>query len=437
MGERVHETPIDDFERSSCAQPPPDLPVSRRALPAMLAAAARVDRVRLRARRRSQPFSGAAGYITSKAAVLAFVDVLDAEYRDDGIRGERDHAVRDRHAGQPRIACPTPITTAGSARRDRARHRVPLLGRRERRPAAPHIPVYGRADLSRDHHSLRPPLVDARRRLRRDVHAAARHHDRERRAAGHREGPGLVVLRSAVGRRRLRAVARRAAADRRVARRPPRPPPGLRRSASRSSRPPRCSAALATSPLFLDLARGAAGHRRRRRCSRRRWRCSRQAFHGRERGTAFGAWGATTGAAVAVGPLVGGVLTEAFGWESIFFVNVPIGIAAIAADALRASTSRATRTPAGVDWAGLVTFSGGLFLLVFALVRGNAEGWGSPLIVAFLVGAVVLLVAFVRRRAPPVAPDVRPLAVPQAGLRRRVDRRVRACRRRCSRCSST
>ena len=60
---------------------------------------------------------------------------------------------------------------------------------------------------------------------------------------------------------------------------------------------------------------------------------------------------------------------------------------------------------AGVDWAGLVTFSAGLFLLVFALVRGNAEGWGSALIVSFLVGAFVLLCAFVvveRRRARPM-----------------------------------
>ena len=65
-----------------------------------------------------------------------------------------------------------------------------------------------------------------------------------------------------------------------------------------------------------------------------------------------------------------------------------------------------------------MTFSGGLFLLIFALVRGNAEGWGSPLIVSFLVGAVVLLVRLRRRRAPPGAPDVRPHAVPQAGLRR-------------------
>ena len=55
-----------------------------------------------------------------------------------------------------------------------------------------------------------------------------------------------------------------------------------------------------------------------------------QEFHGRERGTAFGIWGATIGGAVAIGPLIGGVLTERIGWEWIFFVNVPIGIAAIA-----------------------------------------------------------------------------------------------------------
>ena len=117
-------------------------------------------------------------------------------------------------------------------------------------------------------------------------------------------------------------------------------------------------------------------------------------FQGRERGTAFGVWGATTGAAVAVGPLVGGVLTESVGWQSIFLINVPIGIGAIAATLMRVEESRDPEA-AGVDWAGLVTFSTGLFLLVFALVRGNAEGWGSPLIVSFLVGAVVLLCAFV------------------------------------------
>jgi EmrB/QacA subfamily drug resistance transporter len=127
-------------------------------------------------------------------------------------------------------------------------------------------------------------------------------------------------------------------------------------------------------------------------------------FQGRERGTAFGAWGATTGAAVAVGPLIGGLLTESVGWQSIFLINVPIGIGAIVVALTRVAES-SDPDAAGVDWAGLVTFSAGLFLLIFALVRGNAEGWGSPLIVSFLVGAAVLLCAFVvveRRRARPM-----------------------------------
>jgi EmrB/QacA subfamily drug resistance transporter len=118
------------------------------------------------------------------------------------------------------------------------------------------------------------------------------------------------------------------------------------------------------------------------------------AFRPNERGTAFGLWGATTGAAVAVGPLVGGALTEGFGWEYIFFINVPIGIGAIVMTLAKVQESRSP-AEGGVDWAGLVTFSGGLVCLVFALIRGNAEGWSSGLIVGLLVAAVVLLVAFV------------------------------------------
>ena len=64
------------------------------------------------------------------------------------------------------------------------------------------------------------------------------------------------------------------------------------------------------------------------------------AYSGRDRGTAFGLWGATTGAAVAVGPLVGGVLTEGIGWEAIFFVNVPIGIFAVALTLMRVEESK-------------------------------------------------------------------------------------------------
>ena len=76
------------------------------------------------------------------------------------------------------------------------------------------------------------------------------------------------------------------------------------------------------------------------------------AFQGRDRGTAFGLWGATTGAAVAVGPLAGGVLTEAFGWESIFFVNVPIGIGAIALTLAQGRRVARPRPAAAIDWPG-------------------------------------------------------------------------------------
>src|SRR5215216_2881534 len=118
-----------------------------------------------------------------------------------------------------------------------------------------------------------------------------------------------------------------------------------------------------------------------------------QEFAPNERGTAFGLWGATTGFAVAVGPLVGGALTEGFGWEWIFFVNVPIGIATAAMTLARVPKS--TLDPsARIDYVGLVTFSGALFCLVLALIRGNDEGWGSALIVGLLVASVVLMAAF-------------------------------------------
>jgi EmrB/QacA subfamily drug resistance transporter len=119
-----------------------------------------------------------------------------------------------------------------------------------------------------------------------------------------------------------------------------------------------------------------------------------QEFHGPERATAFGIWGATIGGAVAIGPLVGGVLTEAFGWEWIFFVNVPIGIAAIALTLNKLAESRAP-DPEAIDWPGVATFSASLFLLVFALVRGNAEGWSSFQISGSLIGSVALMAAFV------------------------------------------
>ncbi|MEA2386031.1 MAG: hypothetical protein QOJ22_205, partial [Thermoleophilaceae bacterium] len=119
-----------------------------------------------------------------------------------------------------------------------------------------------------------------------------------------------------------------------------------------------------------------------------------QEFKGRDLGTATGIYGATIGGAVAIGPLVGGALTDGLGWESIFYLNVPIGILAVWLTIRQVSESR-DPDARSVDWIGTVTFSGSLLLLVLALLRGNAEGWGSTQIVLLLAGAIGLLIAFV------------------------------------------
>jgi EmrB/QacA subfamily drug resistance transporter len=119
-----------------------------------------------------------------------------------------------------------------------------------------------------------------------------------------------------------------------------------------------------------------------------------QEFHGPERGKAIAAWGATVGIAVAVGPLVGGALTDTLGWRWIFFVNAPVGIFTIAL-ALSRMINIGDPHAKRLDWAGLITFSGSLFLLMLGLLRGNEEGWGSALIVSLLAASVLLMVTFV------------------------------------------
>ncbi len=159
---------------------------------------------------------------------------------------------------------------------------------------------------------------------------------------------------------------------------------------------------LAGSPIVLNVARGVQGVGGAMMFATSLALIA-QEFQGRDRGTAFGAWGATTGGAVAVGPLVGGLFTDGFGWQSIFYLNVPIGIGALAITFTRLVNARPPSAPR-IDFGGLITFSAALFMLIFALVRGNNEGWGSTQIVLLLAGAVVLLVAFfvieARRRDP-------------------------------------
>jgi EmrB/QacA subfamily drug resistance transporter len=152
-------------------------------------------------------------------------------------------------------------------------------------------------------------------------------------------------------------------------------------------------AGLATDPTFLNITRAVQGIGGAVMFAVSLALIAQEFPAGRERGTAMGVYGATIGIAVATGPLVGGALTDWLGWESIFFLNVPIGIAAIAITYARL---RETRDPnaSGIDWAGLVTFSTALFLLVFGLLRGNDEGWGSTMIVSLLAGSGALLALF-------------------------------------------
>jgi EmrB/QacA subfamily drug resistance transporter len=159
---------------------------------------------------------------------------------------------------------------------------------------------------------------------------------------------------------------------------------------------------LSTSPLMLNLARAVQGTGGAMMFSTSLALLA-QAFHGKERGTAFGVFGAVTGAAVAVGPVLGGIITSGIGWEWIFFVNVPIGAVAVFLTLSQVADSR-DPDATGVDWLGLLTFSGSLFLLVFALIKGNEDGWGSTRVLAYLIGSAVLIVAFVtvehRQRRP-------------------------------------
>ena len=126
----------------------------------------------------------------------------------------------------------------------------------------------------------------------------------------------------------------------------------------------------------------------------------------KERAGALAAYGATIGGAFAVGPLVGGALTSGLDWQWIFAINIPIGLASIAITRKYVEESRDPNAH-GIDWAGQVTLSTGLFLLVLALLRGNEQGWTSTPIVAELIGAAAAVAAFVaieRRVAQPMLP---------------------------------
>ncbi|MGH3504480.1 MAG: MFS transporter [Nocardioidaceae bacterium] len=117
-------------------------------------------------------------------------------------------------------------------------------------------------------------------------------------------------------------------------------------------------------------------------------------FRGRDRGIAFGVFGACAGVATAVGPVLGGVLVSLLSWRWIFLVNLPVGVVAIAITLVYVEESR-DPVRRRLDWPGFLTFSLGLAALIYALIRGGEDGWGSSIVLSCFVAAGVLLVGFV------------------------------------------
>ena len=116
------------------------------------------------------------------------------------------------------------------------------------------------------------------------------------------------------------------------------------------------------------------------------------------RATAIGIFGATLGGATAVGPLIGGLLVDSAGWRWIFLVNVPVGVVALVAAARILPESRAER-PRRADWPGTALLTIALLALLLGLIRGEHDGWTSPLIVSLLLGSAIACVAFLVREA--------------------------------------
>ena len=117
------------------------------------------------------------------------------------------------------------------------------------------------------------------------------------------------------------------------------------------------------------------------------------AYQGRDRGIAFGLFGATTGVAVALGPVLGGVLTSGLSWRWIFFVNIPFCLFAIAVARLKVRESHDPRA-GSPDWIGFVTFSLALGALVYGLIKAGQDSWSDDTVVTCLVAAGVLLALF-------------------------------------------
>src|SRR3989475_969989 len=116
---------------------------------------------------------------------------------------------------------------------------------------------------------------------------------------------------------------------------------------------------------------------------------------GRKRNLALGIYGAASGSGAAAGVLLGGVLTSYLNWSWIFFINVPVGVAAIALTPLLLQESRAGLEHRHFDFPGAASITAGLMLLVYATTRATTHGWGAGTTIALLAGATGLVLAFI------------------------------------------
>jgi len=118
------------------------------------------------------------------------------------------------------------------------------------------------------------------------------------------------------------------------------------------------------------------------------------AYQGRDRGTAFGVWGAVNGGAAALGPILGGLLTEQFGWRSIFLVNLPVAAIAVFMS-LRVLGDAPHRGQRRIDVPGAMAFTVSAAAVTYALIQSNTDGWGSATVLGLFALAVVALIAFI------------------------------------------
>ncbi|MEU8247569.1 DHA2 family efflux MFS transporter permease subunit [Nonomuraea sp. NPDC048916] len=120
----------------------------------------------------------------------------------------------------------------------------------------------------------------------------------------------------------------------------------------------------------------------------------RGAFPGERLHQAMGAWGAIIGLSSAAGPIIGGLLVEKVSWESVFFINAPVGIIALLMGLFLIKEHR-VQTMARIDWGGVVLLSGAMFALVWSIIKAPEWGWGDSRTVGFLAGFAVLIAAFI------------------------------------------